>query len=69
MYMSALHQFVLEPYNTTSIVIKLRLSVPTMAQRRACGRRHVGVVDVYKYNEIAKVIFEHMDKWFDVPLE
>ena len=67
--MLALHQFVLEPYYTTSIVIKLRLSVPAMAHRTARGRTHVGIVDVYKYNEVAKVFFQHMDKWFDALLE
>lgn len=40
-----------------------------MAQRRARERSHVGVVDVYKYNEVAKVFFQHMDKWFDAPSE
>lgn len=67
--MPALHQFVLEPYYTTSIVIKLRLSVLAMAHRTARGRTHVGIVDVYKYNEVAKVFFQHMDKWFDALLE
>lgn len=38
----------------SSIVIKLRLSVLAMAQRRTCERSHVGVVDVYKYNDVAK---------------